>query len=104
MCFGKHALLARRRVLSVESRDVMMAVPLDVRDADQPAERQILLEREPGLRSQVFAGHERRLRLPAVRAARRVDQAFVDAFAALARHTGITQLPRAWKGIVRRVR
>src|SRR5438067_13271159 len=104
MRVGKRALLAGRRVLSAESRDVVMAVALDMRNADQSAERQILLEREPGLRGEVFAAHERRLRLPAVRAARRVNQAFVEALAALARHAGVTHLPRARKRVVGSVR
>src|SRR5437773_5830804 len=40
--------------------DVVVAVLLDVLQAEQAREGQILLHREPGLRGEVLAGHEER--------------------------------------------
>ncbi len=47
-----------------KSVDIMVAVALGMGDADQRAERQILLHAEPGLTGQVLARDEVLVRLP----------------------------------------
>ena len=58
----KRLRLGRRRV--GKAVDIMMAVALGMGDADQRAEREILLHGEPGLTGQVFAGDEEFLACP----------------------------------------
>ena len=62
--------------------DVMMAVALGMRHADQRAEREILLHAEPGLAGQILAGNEVIFILPAPRrCARGVDDRLVKSLA-----------------------
>src|SRR5437868_6106570 len=82
MASEKRFRLRRRRV--AKAVDVVMAVALGVRHADQRAKRQILLHAKPGLAGQILAGDEG---LVALRApfggASGVDHRLVDALARL---------------------
>ena len=65
----------------------MVTVALDMGEAEQIDQRQILLDGETGLRGQVLAGHEviRRSRFGVpVRAARGIQNGFIQTFAAFA--------------------
>src|SRR6266550_2503875 len=91
--------LGRRRV--GKSVDIVMAVALSVTDADQRAEREVLLHGEPGLTGQVLAGDEifSALRAP-LGGAGGVDDRFVDALARLRRDTAIAERAGHGKGVI----
>src|SRR5262245_58928581 len=74
--------LGRRRV--AKPVDIEMAVALGVGDADESAEREILLHGESGLAGQVLSGHEVvfTARTP-LRSACRIDDRLVEALAGL---------------------
>ena len=77
--------------------DVVVAVALDVRDAQQVDQRQVLLHRQAGLRRQVFGRHEVARRACSAfqcRAARRVEHRLVEALAGLRRHAGVAARAR----------
>src|SRR4029079_19813997 len=90
------ALLGRARALAGEPVDVVVTVALDMREAEQTDERQVLLHGKPSLRGQVLSGQEGsgprdRVRL---RAARRVQQRLVESLATLAGHAAVAAAPR----------
>src|SRR5258707_49663 len=65
-----------------EAIDIMVAVALGVGDADQGAERKVLLHAKAGLTGQVLAGDEEFLTLRApLGGAGRIDDRFVDPLA-----------------------
>src|SRR3954451_23867506 len=80
MCAEEHLGFRGRR--SAKTIDIVMAVALGVGEADQRAEREILLHGKSGLAGKVLAGNEmpRTFRAP-FRSAGGVDQGFVDALA-----------------------
>src|SRR5262249_51265465 len=82
----RHLLALPPRAVT-QALDVVVAVALDVRDAERPDRRQVLLKREDRHGRQVFGGHEERglrlvPRLPALDQ-RAVQEGLDDALAIL---------------------
>ncbi len=99
------ALLAHRR--ERHPVDEVVPVALDMRDAEQRHQRQVLLHADPGPGGQVLGRHEIAARLAVgveFRHARGVQQRFVQALAVLARHPGIAELQRVWERVQLAVR
>ena len=97
---GEKRLRLRGRRIA-KTVDIMMAVALGMGDADQRAERQILLHAEPGLAGQVLAGDEEffAFRAP-FRGAGRVDDRLVDALAGFRRDAAIAERARRRERVV----
>lgn len=81
--------------------DVVMSVAFGMGDADQRAERKILLHTEAGLAGQVLTADE----IPvAIRAPRRraggIDDRFVDALARFRRDAAIAERPRPRERVI----
>src|SRR5207253_6043138 len=74
-------------------------VALDVRQAEERDEREILLDREPRLDGEVLAGHE--VVAAPLGAARGVDDGLVEALAGLGRNAPVAQRLGARKGVER---
>ncbi len=81
---------------------IVVAVALDVRDADERGHGRILLHADPGLGGQILGGHEialfAQLRIPRG-TARGVDQPFIYALAAFVGNAAIAEVAGAGKGI-----
>ena len=81
--------------------DVMVAVALGMGDAEEGAEREVLLHGKPGLAGEVFAGDEELLAARApFRRARRVDQRLVETLAGLRRDAAIAERARRRECVV----
>src|SRR4051794_27648880 len=81
--------------------DVMMAVAFGMANADQGAERQILLHAETGLTGEILAGDEEffSLRAPFFRT-HRIESRLVNALAGFRRDTAIAERLRSRKCVV----
>ena len=76
-----------------------MAVALDVRQAEERGEREVLLDRESGLDGEVLAGHE--VIAAPLGAARGVDDRLVDTLACLGRDAAVAQRLGTREGVER---
>src|SRR5574341_2623309 len=72
---------------------VVVPIALDVRKPEQRYEREVLLQREPGLDGEVLAAHE--IALAPRRAARAVDERLVETLAGLRGHASVAERLRA---------
>lgn len=93
MCDQEGVSLRGRRI--AKAVDIMVTVALGMGNADQRAEREILLHGQSGLAGQVFAGDEafRAGRAPFGRA-RGIDHRLVDALAGFRRDAAIAERAR----------
>src|SRR5258708_36771209 len=103
MGFEKRFGFRRRRL--AKAVDIMMAVALGVRNADQRAKRQILLHAEAGLAGQILAGDESLVATFApFRGAGGVDDGLVDTLAGFRRDAAIAERARRGEAVIRIIR